>query len=230
MSMAAAYAVPASNGVYCKPIVLSKIVDDVGHSLPVPSAGCHQAISPDVAKATNYILQGVLNFPGGTAYGNGLANYQAAGKTGTSNVANGNGTPFAAFAGYTTALTGYVSVFNPVSPTVKTMTGESACYKGEDGGQNCPGEMFGANAPLSVWHMTFDHANLNGSENFQPVPSGSSLWSQGDGQTVKQPKKSGKGGTGGNNGNGNGGNGGGNGNGGGGGNNGGPVPLITPSP
>ena len=59
----------------------------------------------------------MLNFPNGTAYGNGLANYQAAGKTGTSNVANGNGTPFAAFAGYTTALTGYVSVFNPVSPT-----------------------------------------------------------------------------------------------------------------
>ena len=46
--------------------------------------------------------------------------------------------------------------------------------------------------------MTFDNANLNGSENFQPVPSGSSLWSQGDGQTVKQPpKKSGKGGKGG---------------------------------
>ena len=173
MSMAAAYAVPASNGVYCKPIVLTKIVDDDGQSLPVPSAGCHQAISPEVAEAVNYILQGVLNFPNGTAYGNGLANYQAAGKTGTSNVANGNGTPFAAFAGYTTALAGYVSVFNPVSPTEDTMTGDSACYQGEYGGQNCPGEMFGANAPLSIWHMTFDHANLSGSQNFQPVPSGS---------------------------------------------------------
>ena len=115
MSMAAAYAVPASNGVYCKPVVLTKIVDDDGHSLPVPSAHCHQVISPEVAEAVNYILQGVLNFPNGTAYGNGLANYQAAGKTGTSNVTSGNGTPFAAFAGYTTALTGYVSVFNPVS-------------------------------------------------------------------------------------------------------------------
>jgi len=35
ISMAAAYAVPASNGVYCKPVVLTKIVDDDGHSLPV---------------------------------------------------------------------------------------------------------------------------------------------------------------------------------------------------
>jgi membrane peptidoglycan carboxypeptidase len=233
MSMAAAYAVPASNGVYCKPIVLTKIVDDEGHSLPVPSAGCHQAISPEVAEATNYILQGVLNFPNGTAYGNGLANYQAAGKTGTSNVANGNGTPFAAFAGYTTALAGYVSVFNPVSPTGNTMVDNSACYQQEAGGAHCYGEMFGANAPLSVWHMSFDHANLNGSSNFQPVPSGSSLWSRGDGQTVKQPpKKSGKGGTGGNGGNGNGNGGNGNGGNGGGGNGGGPVttgPAVRPT-
>ena len=101
---------------YCSPIVLTKIVDDTGKSLPVPSAGCHQAIPVRVAQAVNYILQGVLTYPNGTAYGSGLAGYQAAGKTGTSNVASGNGTPYAAFAGYTTALAGYVSVFNPVSP------------------------------------------------------------------------------------------------------------------
>jgi membrane peptidoglycan carboxypeptidase len=215
MSMAAAYAVPAANGVYCKPVVLTKIVDDEGHSLPVPSAGCHRAIPVRAAQAVNYILQGVLNFPNGTAFGNGLANYEAAGKTGTSNVASGNGTPFAAFAGYTTALAGYVSVFNPASPTKYTMTFSSACYQQEFGGQDCPDEMFGANAPLSVWHMSFDHANLAGSENFQPVPFGSALWNSGTGQVVKQPKKPAK------NGNGGGGNGGGGGGGGGGGNGGG---------
>jgi hypothetical protein len=111
------------------------------------------------------------------------------------------------------------------------MVDNSACYQQEAGGAHCYGEMFGANAPLSVWHMSFDHANLNGSSNFQPVPSGSSLWSRGDGQTVKQPpKKSGKGGTGGNGGNGNGGNG--NGGNGGGGNGGGPVttgPAVRPT-
>jgi membrane peptidoglycan carboxypeptidase len=189
MSMAAAYAVPASNGVYCAPVVLTKIVDSAGKSLPVPSAGCHQAIPVRVAQAVNYILQGVLNFPGATAYGMGLADYQAAGKTGTSNVASGDGTPFAAFAGYTTALTGYVSVFNPAKPTKYTMTGMSACYQEEYGGQDCPAEMFGANAPASTWHMTFDHANLSGSVDFQPVPYGSSLWNAGTGQAVKQPPK-----------------------------------------
>ena len=223
MSMAAAYAVPAANGIYCKPVVLTKIVNDDGKSLPVPSAGCHRVISSEVAEAVNYILQGVLNFPNGTAYGMGLANYQAAGKTGTSNVAGGNGTPFAAFAGYTTKLAGYVSVFNPVSPTARTMAGYSACYQLEYGGADCPGEMFGANAPATTWHMTFDHANLSGSENFAPVPSDSALWSMGDGTTVKEPKKPKKGdnGNGGGNGGGGGGNGGGNGNGNGNGNGGG---------
>jgi membrane peptidoglycan carboxypeptidase len=195
MSMAAAYAVPASNGIYCSPVVLNKITDAAGKSLPVPSAGCHRAIPVRVAQAVNYILQGVFTFPNGTAYGQGLADYPAAGKTGTSNVANGNGTPFAAFAGYTTALAGYVSVFNPYSPTKDTMTGESACYQTEYDGQDCPGEMFGANAPLSVWHTTFDHADLAGSTAFQPVPPGSALWNAGDGMSVKQPKKA-RGGTG----------------------------------
>jgi len=113
-------------------------------------------------------------------------------------------------------------VFNPISPVKYTMTGYSACYDNEPGwgGLECPGEMFGANAPASTWHMTFDNANLSGSQDFAQVSPSSSLWSQGDGQVVKQPpKKGGKGGGGG--GGGNGGGGGGNGGGGGGGGNGG---------
>jgi membrane peptidoglycan carboxypeptidase len=240
MSMAAAYATPAANGVYCKPIALSKIIDGSGKSIPVPSAGCHQAIPVRVAQAVNYILQGVFTGTGGTAAGQGLANYPAAGKTGTSNVENGIGTPYAAFAGYTTKLAGYVSVFNPVSPTVKdTMAYMTACYRSWYGYQSCPGEMFGADAPLSAWHVTFDNANLSGSVAFDPVPAGSSLWEAGDGQTVKLPK-CGKGGKGGNNPNDpnagqctpSGGNGPGNGGGQGNGNGGQPtfLPIATPSP
>ncbi|MGD0703247.1 MAG: transglycosylase domain-containing protein [Trebonia sp.] len=226
MSMAAAYAVPASGGTYCKPIVMTKITDEAGKSLPVPSADCHRVISAEVADAVNYILQGVLVSPG-TGAGLALANYQAAGKTGTSNVASGDGTPYAAFAGYTTALVGYVSVFNPKSPTVDTMTGESACYRAEyTDYPTCPGEMYGAMAPGQTWHMSFDNANLDGSKDFTQVPSDSSLWSKGNGQVVVQPpkpKKGGKGGTGGT-----GGTGGGGGNGGGGGGGGGTPPVHTP--
>ena len=74
-------------------------------------------------------------------------------------------------------------MFNPISPVKYTMTGYSACYDNEPGwgGLECPGEMFGANAPASTWHMTFDNANLSGSQAFAQVSPYSSLWSQGDG-------------------------------------------------
>ena len=205
LSMAAAYATVAARGTYCSPIAIGKIVDSAGKSLSVPSANCHRALSSDVADAVNYILQGVLTSGTAAALG-GLAGRESAGKTGTSNVANNNGTPYAAFAGYTPNLVGYVSVFNPISPTGDTMTGLTACYRMEDGSQQCPAEMFGANAPGSTWHMTFDHADLGPVTYFVSIPPGSPFLSQGDGTVVVQPKKPNNG-----NGGGNGGNGGGNG-------------------
>ncbi len=221
LSMAAAYATVAARGTYCSPVAIEKIVTDAGSSLSVPSANCHQAISPDVADAVNYILQGVLT-TGTAASVGGLAGREAAGKTGTSNVQNGFGTPYAAFAGYTPTLVGYVSVFNPISPTVyDTMGGSASCYRVESGGLACPGEMFGTNAPASTWHMTFDHANLGPNIGFVPVPADSPFNSMGNGQVVQQPTTGGGGGGGGNGGGGNGGGGRGGGGGGGGGGHGG---------
>jgi membrane peptidoglycan carboxypeptidase len=222
LSMAAAYATVASRGMYCSPVAINKIVTGTGGTMAVPSAGCHRAISSDVADAVNYILQGVLTT--GTA-GNigGLAGREAAGKTGTSNVANNDGTPYAAFAGYTPSLVGYVSVFNPISPTGDTMGGQSSCYRLESGTQYCPGEMFGADAPGSTWHMSFDHADLGPVTDFVPVSPDSPFNSMGNGQVVVQPKappKKGKGGGG------NGGGGGTGGTGGGGGKGGGPTPAA----
>jgi membrane peptidoglycan carboxypeptidase len=171
-----------------------------------------------VADAVNYILQGVLT-TGTAATVGGIPGRQAAGKTGTSNVANGFGTPYAAFAGYTPSLVGYVSVFNPISPTVHdTMGGQASCYRLEYGGQDCPGEMFGTNAPASTWHMTFDHANLGPVTYFMAVPPDSPLFRLGNGQSVPAPSSGG-------NGNGNG-----NGNGKGHGHNGPPFPFPTENP
>jgi membrane peptidoglycan carboxypeptidase len=179
---------------------MSTIVTDSGGKLPVPSANCHRVLPTAVADAVNYILQGVLTT--GTA-GNigGLSGREAAGKTGTSNVANNDGTPYAAFAGYTPNLAGYISVFNPISPTGDTMGGQNSCYR-EEGSSfpSCPGEMFGADAPGSTWHMSFDHAELGPVTYFVPVPADSPFNSQGNGQVVVQPttpKKKGNGGTGG---------------------------------
>ncbi len=225
LSMAAAYATVAARGMYCAPVAIMKITDNAGKNMKIPSAGCHRAFSAQVADAANYILQGVLT--SGTAAppaGPGGISRPAAGKTGTSNVEGGAGTPYAAFAGYTPSLVSYTSVFNPFSPTGHTMTGYSACYRLEYGGQTCPAEMFGANAPASTWHMTFDHAALGKVTYFVAVPADSPFNALGNGQVVAQPKAKGKkghgpgnGGGGGNGGNG----GGGGGNGGGGGGNGG---------
>jgi membrane peptidoglycan carboxypeptidase len=227
LSMAAAYATVASGGIYCAPTAISKITDGAGKSLPVQSAGCHRVLSSDVANAANYILQGVFTWKGATGDGLGPlpSGYPIAGKTGTSNVANGDGTPYAAFAGYTTNLVSYTSVFNPISPTLHhTMGGyPDSCFRNFGGQLQCPGEMFGADAPGSTWRLTFDSANLGGSHAFGTVSPSSELWSKGNGQYVppppKKPGKPGKGGTGG------GGNGGGGGGGGGG-----PTPPIAPSP
>jgi membrane peptidoglycan carboxypeptidase len=199
LSMSAAYATVAARGTYCAPIAISKILDNRGKKMLVPSANCHRVFSPQVADAVSYILQGVLT-SGTAANLGGLADRQAAGKTGTSNVEGGGGTPYAAFAGYTPNLVGYVSVFNPISPTGRTMTGTTACYRTESGGQDCPGEMFGANAPGSTWHMTFDHAALGKVTYFVPVPPDSPFFAKGDGKTVVQPKKPKKKGHGGGNG------------------------------
>jgi membrane peptidoglycan carboxypeptidase len=188
LSMAAAYATAADGGVYCSPIAIDKIVTTGGGRISVPSANCHRVISSTVADAVNYILQGVLT-TGTAASVGGLSGRQAAGKTGTSNVANGFGTPYAAFAGYIPGLVGYVSVFNPISPTVHdTMGGPASCYRLEYGGLDCPGEMFGTNAPASTWHMTFDHANLGPVTYFAPVPFDSPLFRLGNGQSVPQQR------------------------------------------
>jgi membrane peptidoglycan carboxypeptidase len=241
MSMAAAYATVASGGMYCTPVVLSKVVNDDGDSLPVPKAGCHRVLSPDIASGVNYILQGVFTWKGATGSGLGpIPGYQTAGKTGTSDASqsgNNVGTPYAAFAGYTTNLAGYVSVFNQTFPEKYLMGGSSAVYRSWTGSYEYPGEMFGANAPGSVWRATFNSASLGSSEPFGTVPQSSELWSKGNGMvTPGQPKKPGNPGKGGQpgkgggpgGGSGGGGSGGGGGGGGGGGKfNGNPVPLPS---
>ncbi len=159
MSMADAYATVAARGIYCRPIAISSVVTASGASLPVESAGCHRVLSSAVADAANFILQGVLTT--GTAAGRGIGR-PAAAKTGTANSGY-----YAAFAGYTPTLAGYVSVFNPIDPTTggEMLGYPHACYREVYGGLSCPGQMFGDNAPGATWELTFMHAALGA-----PVP------------------------------------------------------------
>ncbi len=178
MDMAAAYATVASGGVYCSPQPIEKIeVVSSGKQFPVQSAGCHQAIPAGVAAAANYLFQRVLLSPG-TAAGRGIPGYDDAAKTGTA-----NGGYYAAFAGWTTNLAAYVSVFNPIDPTGRgAMVGANSCYADDPlyGYEEvCPGQMYGDNAPGATWEVTFLHADLGTNAAFPAAPG--SYFSQGDG-------------------------------------------------
>jgi len=201
MSMAAAYASVAARGMYCSPQAITKIEVAATHQqLPVRPARCHRDMSKGVADAANYLLQGVLDQPGGTAYGRAIPGYHVAGKTGTA-----NGGYFAAFAGYTPTLASYTSVFNPVNPIRNAMIGSGSCYR-DLSGPTCPGQMYGDNAPAATWEYTFLHLRLGPDVPFVYPPS--SYFSEGNGLGAPQtngPKKHGNGGAPGNGGPGHGG-------------------------
>ena len=139
-----------------------------------------------MADAADYILQGVLVSPG-TAANRGI-NVPAAGKTGTA-----NGGFYAAFGGYTPYLAGYVSVFNPTDPmTTGAMVGGNACYREDPafgGGESCPGQMFGDNAPAATWQMTFSNAAVGPGTPFVLVPADSPFFSMGNGVNSPKPPK-----------------------------------------
>jgi len=83
VAMAAAFATVANNGVYCVPRVIERVVNADGIELPVPGNRCSQSISPQVAAATAFALQGVM-VPGGTGSGgNPNDGTPMLGKTGT---------------------------------------------------------------------------------------------------------------------------------------------------
>lgn len=188
MSMAAAYASVAANGVYCRPQAIVKVVDNTtGKAVLTAHSHCWRDMSVGVAEAANYILQGVLKNPAGTAFGQGIGR-PAAAKTGTA-----NGGFFAAFAGYTPTLAGYVSVFNPYNPTSKAgaMLGDNASYRTASGSwSDCGGQMFGACAPAATWQLTFLHAALGKPLAFSfPPPKFFSLGNGLGPPKVKSPNK-----------------------------------------
>jgi membrane peptidoglycan carboxypeptidase len=206
IDVAAADAVLPARGIYCHPVAITKIVTTSGDRLPVESAGCRRVLSPEVADAANYILQGDLTGEG-TAQNDSIGR-PAAAKTGTADKYVS-----AFFVGYTPKLLGAVWVGNPSDPYRSPMGGyPGSCYR-----LGCPGVMYGSMAPGETWQMTFLHARLGPPVGFVPVPPSSQLFSMGSGIASTSPPKHHHGGGGDGNGGGGGGGGGGHGNGGGGG-------------
>jgi membrane peptidoglycan carboxypeptidase len=108
LSMAEAYATFAARGVHCNPVAILEVTDPNGARLPVPQAGCEQAIDQEVADGINTLLQGVMT--SGTGAGVQIGR-PAGGKTGTT-----NDTIAVWFVGYTPDLSTAVWAGNPSPP------------------------------------------------------------------------------------------------------------------
>lgn len=124
LEMAAAYGVLSTNGIYCKPIALLKIVDRSGKVLYEANTQSKRVIDAKSAYLTTNMLEDVLTR--GTAGGMGIGR-PAAGKTGTTDTFID-----AWFVGYTPDLS-------------------TAVWVGDD--NNKPmNHMYGSSTPLSIWH------------------------------------------------------------------------------
>jgi membrane peptidoglycan carboxypeptidase len=158
--LAAAYAAFAARGRYCSPISITSITNPRG-TIRVPGAGCHRAISPEIADAVNHILGGVLTK--GTAKGNELGR-PAAGKTGT--VDNFSS---AWFAGYTPDMAAAVWVGDPRGgyqhPLRDVCLGEGGCYS----------QVYGADIPAPIWRETMEKALSGVPEHAFHAPDGDFL-------------------------------------------------------
>ena len=113
LTMAAAYAAFAADGMFCEPIAITSVQDANGAEIVVPSANCRQAIAPEVARAVNYALSFVWQ---GTAKNVGPlpGGRLSSGKTGTTSQ-----NEYTWFVGYTPQMAsavwvGFAEGFIPV--------------------------------------------------------------------------------------------------------------------
>ncbi|NHA66965.1 transglycosylase domain-containing protein [Phycicoccus flavus] len=169
VTLAAAYAAVAAHGVYCTPVPVESVTDAAGHRLPVRGAGCHQAISADVAAQVADILQAPLDDPLGTATGLGLPGRPAAGKTGTT-----DSHAQTWFAGFTPQLATAVWVGTPTVPF--GMTDVTV------GGTFYPG-VYGSSIAAPDWHDIMTAASQGLPVVPFPTPPGGGTGSDATGAT-----------------------------------------------
>lgn len=85
LTLAAAYAAIADQGVFCSPVAVQKIVGPTGHDFGAQSAQCHQAIPANIANTAALALQGVMTGSGTGTTANPHDGTAFLGKTGTTN-------------------------------------------------------------------------------------------------------------------------------------------------
>lgn len=89
LSMAGAIATIGAGGTFCTPVIIDKIVDGEGASLPGQGKACSTAMSPEVASTVAFALATVMKSGTGT-HGNPRDGVPVVGKTGTTDTADQN--------------------------------------------------------------------------------------------------------------------------------------------
>ena len=85
LTLAAAYAAIADQGMYCAPVGVDKIIGSGGKDLGAQPADCHQVIPPNIANTAAKALQGVMTGGGTGVSANPNDGTAFMGKTGTTN-------------------------------------------------------------------------------------------------------------------------------------------------
>jgi membrane peptidoglycan carboxypeptidase len=85
LTLAAAYAAIADQGVYCAPVGVEKLVGPTGKNLAAQPADCHQAVPANIADTAAKALQGVMIGGGTGVTANPNDGTAFIGKTGTTN-------------------------------------------------------------------------------------------------------------------------------------------------
>ncbi|MEV1130025.1 transglycosylase domain-containing protein [Agromyces sp. NPDC049794] len=83
VTMAAAFAGIANNGLTCTPIAIDKIVKADGTEVPPPASACTQSVTPEVAHAMAYAMQQTFTGDGTARASNTGTGIAHIGKTGT---------------------------------------------------------------------------------------------------------------------------------------------------
>lgn len=150
LHMAAAYAAPASGGMYCEPAPISEIIDRAGKTIKKYKTDCKRVMSKETAAKVNAILVG-LQQPGGFGYSNGTGlPIPSAAKTGTNDAAKA-----VWYVGYTpelvaaSTIAGLNSKGQPTALPGTTLRGTEITF-GQAGGSSLAGPQWkAAMGPIS---------------------------------------------------------------------------------
>jgi membrane peptidoglycan carboxypeptidase len=135
LTMAAAYATFAADGLYCPPVSITSVTSLGGKKVRLPEQQCQQVLDQNVARGVTTALERVIT--DGTGRGNGIGR-PAGGKTGTTNASTDLW-----FVGYVPQLAAAVWFGHPdqTTPMRKIDTGK----------QYYPRQMYGATLSAPLW-------------------------------------------------------------------------------